>query len=166
MGKASKTVKTNALRIVAAEGIKHEVLTYPTDDGALDGVSVAAKIDMPMENVYKTLVTRGNGNQIYVFVIPVAETLDLKSAAQVVGAKRVEMVHVSEITPLTGYVKGGCSPIGMKKHYPTYIDASCLHLEKIVVSAGKIGIQLVIEPEALIRLVSANTTALTQRPLY
>ncbi|MDK2867349.1 MAG: Cys-tRNA(Pro)/Cys-tRNA(Cys) deacylase [Clostridiales bacterium] len=161
MGKGTKAVMTNALRIVAAEGIQHEILTYQTDDGALDGVSVAAKIDIPPEHVFKTLVTRGNDKQIYVFVVPVAETLNLKSAAQAVGAKRIEMVHVSEITPLTGYVKGGCSPIGMKKQYPTFFDVSCLGLDKIVVSAGKIGVQLVIEPKALLKLIKAETVALT-----
>jgi Cys-tRNA(Pro)/Cys-tRNA(Cys) deacylase len=161
MGKPIKTIKTNALRIVASAGVAHGILTYSTEDGALDGVSVAEKIGLPVEKVFKTLVTRGNDKQVYVFVVPVAETLDLKAAAQHVGAKRIEMIHVSEITPLTGYVKGGCSPVGMKKNYPTYIDSACLALDNMVVSAGKIGMQLVIAPSALIEMINAVVADLT-----
>ena len=122
--------------------------------------TVAGLIGKAPECVFKTLVARGASKSIYVFVIPVCGELDLKRAAKAAKEKSVEMVHVSEINALTGYVRGGCSPIGMKKQYKTFFDSSCLSLESIVVSAGKIGAQAELSPQELIRLTRAETAAL------
>lgn len=147
--------KTNAVRIVEKSKIPFTVQTYDHSDGAIDGVSVAAKLGQDPAQVYKTLVTRGASKNLYVFVIPVAKELHLKKAAKTVGEKSIEMIHVSEINKLTGYIRGGCSPIGMKKLYTTTIDVSAEELERIFVSAGKIGMQLGINPKDLAKLVNA-----------
>ena len=147
--------KTNAVRIVEKSKIPFTVQTYDHSDGAIDGVSVAAKLGQDPAQVYKTLVTRGASKNLYVFVIPVAKELHLKKAAKTVGEKSIEMIHVSEINKLTGYIRGGCSPIGMKKLYITTIDVSAEELEQIFVSAGKIGMQLGINPKDLAKLVNA-----------
>ena len=147
--------KTNAVRIVEKSKIPFTVQTYDHSDGAIDGVSVAAKLGQDPAQVYKTLVTRGASKNLYVFVIPVAKELHLKKAAKTVGEKSIEMIHVSEINKLTGYIRGGCSPIGMKKLYTTTIDASAEELERIFVSAGKIGMQLGVNPKDLAKLVNA-----------
>lgn len=141
--------KTNAQRMLEKEKLPYTAHTYDIEDGLLDGVSVAAKVGMPVEKVFKTLVTRGASKNIFVFVVPVALELNLKAAAKSVGEKSVEMIHVKEITPLTGYVKGGCSPIGMKKRYTTVVDASALLQETMVVSAGRIGDQIELSPQHL-----------------
>lgn len=141
--------KTNAQRMLEKEKLPYTAHTYNTQDGLLDGVSVANKVGMPAEKVFKTLVTRGVSKNIFVFIIPVALELNLKAAAKAVGEKSIEMIHVKEITPLTGYVKGGCSPIGMKKRYTTVADASALAQETIVVSAGRIGDQIELTPQHL-----------------
>ncbi len=141
--------KTNAQRMLEKEKLPYTAHTYDTQDGLLDGVSVANKVGMPVEKVFKTLVTRGASKNIFVFIIPVALELNLKAAAKAVGEKSVEMIHVKEITPLTGYVKGGCSPIGMKKRYTTVADASALTQETVVVSAGRIGDQIELTPQHL-----------------
>jgi len=148
--------KTNAVRIVEKSKIPFTVQTYDHSDGAIDGVSVAAKLGQDPAQVYKTLVTRGASKNLYVFVIPVAKELHLKKAAKTVGEKSIEMIHVSEINKLTGYIRGGCSPIGMKKLYTTTIDVSAEELERIFVSAGKIGMQLGINPKELAKLVNAK----------
>lgn len=142
-------VKTNAQRMLEREKLPYTAHTYDTSDGLLDGVSVANKVGMPVEKVFKTLITRGASKAIFVFVVPVAQELDLKAAAKSVGEKSVEMIHVKEITPLTGYVKGGCSPIGMKKRYTTVVDSSALSQEMMVVSAGRIGDQIELAPQHL-----------------
>ena len=147
--------KTNAVRIVEKSKIPFTVQTYDHSDGAIDGVSVAAKLGQDPAQVYKTLVTRGASKNLYVFVIPVAKELHLKKAAKTVGEKSIEMIHVSEINKLTGYIRGGCSPIGMKKLYTTTIDVSAEELERIFVSAGKIGMQLGVNPKDLAKLVNA-----------
>ena len=134
-------VKTNAIRLLDQKKISYELLTYEVDD-QLDGITVATKINYPVEVVYKTLVTRGNSKNIYVFVIPVATELDLKKAAKVVAEKKLEMIAVSEINGLTGYIRGGCSPVGMKKVYPTVIDVTAQQLDYFIVSGGKIGLQM------------------------
>ena len=123
-------------------------------DEAVDGVTVAALTGLDPERVYKTLVTRGAGKQIYVFVIPVTGELDLKKAAKAVGEKSIAMIHVSEINPLTGYVRGGCSPLGMKKLYRTCFHAAAEEKESIAVSAGKIGWQVELAPQQLIKLTN------------
>ncbi|MBQ3553613.1 MAG: Cys-tRNA(Pro) deacylase [Clostridia bacterium] len=149
--------KTNAMRMAEKEKIPFETYTYEAKDGAIDGVSVAQKLGQDETKVYKTLVTQGTSKNYYVFVIPVAEELDLKAAARSVGEKAVEMIKVSDINKVTGYIRGGCSPIGMKKQYKTVIDASCLLLDTMIFSGGKIGFQMEMAPDALIRLVGAET---------
>lgn len=138
--------KTNAQRMLEREKLPYSAHTYDTEDGLLDGVSVARKVGMPVEKVFKTLVTRGASKNIFIFVVPVALELNLKAAAKSVGEKSVEMVHVREITALTGYVKGGCSPIGMKKRYATVVDSSARGQKTIIVSAGRIGDQIELAP--------------------
>lgn len=145
-------VKTNAMRALEKAGIKYNSYTYDSD-GAIDGVSVAEKIGQPAEHVYKTLVTQGSSREYFVFVIPVAEELDLKAAARAVGEKAVEMIKVTDINKVTGYIRGGCSPVGMKKEYKTVLDSSCEALKTIIVSAGKIGHQIEVSPDDLVKLV-------------
>lgn len=134
--------KTNALRILDSKKIEYEIYTYESNDGKIDGVSVAQKVGMDTKKVYKTLVAQGNNKDIFVFVIPVEEELDLKKCAKVAEAKKVEMIPVKDIQKHTGYIRGGCSPIGMKKAYPTFIDSQAANLDSIIVSAGKIGMQV------------------------
>ncbi len=148
--------KTNAMRILDKQKISYQVSTYDASDGALDGISVAAKIGQPPELVYKTLVTQGKSKNYFVFVIPVEKELDLKSAARAVGEKSVEMIPVSEINKVTGYIRGGCSPVGMKKLFHTTIDTSAKELEYFFVSGGKIGLQLQLNPLNLSQLISAR----------
>lgn len=117
-------------------------MSYDNKDGKIDGVSVAEKIGKDPKTVYKTLVAQGSSKNLYVFVIPVAEELDLKKAAKIASEKKVEMIPVKDIQKWTGYIRGGCSPVGMKKHYKTYIDQSAKEIESIIVSGGKIGVQI------------------------
>ncbi|MGM7634805.1 Cys-tRNA(Pro) deacylase [Bacillus sp. Hm123] len=147
--------KTNAMRLLDAAKLTYETLVYENKDGKIDGISVANKIGKNQEIVYKTLVTSG-GKDLYVFVIPVAEELDLKKAAKAAGEKKLEMIPVKDIQKHTGYIRGGCSPIGMKKLYPTFIDASANSLETLIVSGGKIGIQLELKAADLINLTNGN----------
>ncbi len=156
-----KEQKTNAMRILEQKKIPYEASDYPHGDGPVDGVTVAALTGKEPDTVFKTLVAVGASRQHYVFVIPVAKTLDLKKAAAAVEEKSVAMVHVSEITPLTGYVRGGCSPVGMKKLFPTVFDASAEQIETIQVSGGRIGTQIALAPEALISLVRGKTADIT-----
>jgi len=149
--------KTNAMRILDKAGIKYGTYTYDHSDGLIDGVSVAHKLGQPVEWVYKTLVTQGASREYYVFIIPVAEELDLKAAARAVGEKSVTMIKVADINKVTGYIRGGCSPIGMKKQYKTVLDSSCLQIERIIVSAGKIGHQVELYPRDLISLIGCKT---------
>lgn len=117
-------------------------MSYDNKDGKIDGVSVAEKIGKDPKTVYKTLVAQGSSKNLYVFVIPVAEELDLKKAAKIASEKKVEMIPVKDIQKWTGYIRGGCSPVGMKKHYKTYIDQCAKEIESIIVSGGKIGVQI------------------------
>ncbi|CAM3829516.1 Cys-tRNA(Pro) deacylase [Mesobacillus zeae] len=149
-------VKTNAMRLLDQQSISYELLTYDNRDGKIDGISVAAKIGRPAEIVFKTLVATGTSKNIYVFIIPVQAELDLKKAAQAAGEKKVEMLPVKDIQKYTGYVRGGCSPLGMKKHYLTFIDDSAEQLEKMVVSAGKIGLQIEVVPAELLKAAQAE----------
>ena len=153
-------VKTNAIRLLDQKKISYELLTYEVDD-QLDGITVATKINYPVEVVYKTLVTRGNSNNIYVFVIPVATELDLKKAAKVVAEKKLEMIAVSEINGLTGYIRGGCSPVGMKKVYPTVIDVTAQQLDYFIVSGGKIGLQMKLNPKDLEKVITLRFEKVT-----
>ena len=155
-------VKTNAQRMLEKEKIPYLAHTYETGDGHIDGVSVAHKMGIDPAVVFKTLVTRGASKGIYVFVVPVALELNLKAAARAGGEKSVEMVAVKEITPLTGYVRGGCSPIGMKKHYPTVVDESARPLERMIVSAGRIGGQIELAPGDLQKATGCSFAAVAE----
>lgn len=155
------TQKTNVMRILDSAKINYNMYTYDSKGGAIDGVSVAGKIGQPVERVYKTLVTRGASNNFFVFVIPVSKELNLKAAARAVGEKSVEMIRVDEINKVTGYIRGGCSPIGMKKEYKTVIDSSCLGLETIIFSGGKIGFQVEVNPKELLDFIKAGIDSIT-----
>ena len=151
--------KTNALRILDSLGVPYEATEFETD-GAVSGVEAALRIGADESRVYKTLVTVGKSGAHYVFVIPVAEELDLKKAAAAAGEKNVSMLLSRLLLPLTGYVHGGCSPVGMKKQFPTFIDESAALLESIFVSGGRIGLQIKISPDDLAGAVEAKFTAL------
>ncbi|KON86026.1 cysteinyl-tRNA(Pro) deacylase [Sporosarcina globispora] len=148
--------KTNAMRMLDAQKVDYELITYDNLDGKIDGVSVAAKIGKDPKAVYKTLVVQGQSKQIYVFIIPVAEELDLKKAAKAAGEKKVEMIPVKDIQKLTGYIRGGCSPVGMKRQYPSFIDAKAAELDQIIVSGGKIGMQIELKVEDLEKAIRAD----------
>ena len=156
MSKKKKEEKTNVMRTLEQKKIPYTAHTYPTD-GPVDGVSVAKALAEDPAHVFKTRVTKSAGGNYYVFDIPVAENLDLKKAARAVGEKSVDMLPQKELLPLTGYVHGGCSPIGMKKQFPTVFHASALECETIMVSAGKIGFQVECRPGDLLSLVGADT---------
>ncbi|MCK6206788.1 Cys-tRNA(Pro) deacylase [Bacillus infantis] len=147
--------KTNAMRLLDAAKLEYNSLSYDSKDGKIDGVSVAGKIGRETELVYKTLVAQA-GRNVYVFIIPVKAELDLKKAAKAAGEKKVEMIPVKDIQKLTGYIRGGCSPVGMKKLYPTFIDSQGEQLESIIVSGGKIGLQIELAPERLKELIKAE----------
>lgn len=154
-------VKTNAMRILDRAGISYNTYTYDAKDGLIDGISVAEKVGKPLEQVYKTLVTQGTSREYYVFVIPVAEELDLKAAARSVNEKAIEMIKVTDINKVTGYIRGGCSPIGMKKDYITVLDSSCRAVDKFIISAGKIGYQIELPPEDLVRLINCSIESIS-----
>lgn len=154
-------VKTNVMRILDKENIVYNIYTYEVKDNSIDGISVANKLGISVEKVFKTLVTKGHSGDFYVFVIPVAKELNLKAAARSVEEKSVEMIKVNDMLKITGYIRGGCSPIGMKKAYTTVIDESSVDLDRIIVSGGKIGFQVEINPKDLIRLVNAKTSSIT-----
>ena len=154
--------KTNAMRILDSKKAEYTMLSYEARDGRIDGISVAEKIGRPKEAVFKTLVTQGSSKENFVFVIPVEGELDLKKAAKAAGDKKVEMIPVKDIQKLTGYIRGGCSPIGMKKQFRTFIDTSVLQQEKVIVSGGKIGIQVEIVPRQLIDTVNAELAELVK----
>ena len=157
-----KNLKTNVMRLLEQKKIPYTAHTYPHGDGeAPDGVSVARSLGQDPEAVFKTLVTRGASGGHYVFDIPVAATLDLKKAAKAVGEKSIAMILSRELLPLTGYIHGGCSPVGMKKLFPTVFHDSCLLQETICVSAGKVGYQVEVKPEELIALVRGRTADVT-----
>lgn len=149
-----KRLKTNAMRILDSKKISYEMLSYESEDGKIDGISVAHKIGVDEKNVFKTLVAQGTSKELYVFVIPVAEELDLKNAAKIAGEKKVEMIQVKDILKYTGYIRGGCSPIGMKKSYKTFFHESAKDLDFIIVSAGKIGHQIKLTPKDLREAIS------------
>ena len=158
MGK--KEVKTNAMRILERQKIPYTYETYECDEFT-DGIETADKLGYEHQYVYKTLVTTGKSGEHYVFVIPIAAELDLKKAAKAVGEKSVEMLHVKEITKVTGYVRGGCTAIGMKKQFPTVIDESACTQKLIYVSGGKIGMQIRLKPDDLKKAANAEYAAIT-----
>ena len=150
-----KEVKTNAIRILERNKIAYEQINYECDE-FIDGLHTAEKTGAPVEQSYKTLVMQGKSRQYYVFVIPIAEEVDLKAAARSVGEKSVEMIHVKDLTAITGYVRGGCSPLGMKKQFPTIIDASAQQYEDIYVSGGRIGTTIRLNPQDLAKVTRAT----------
>ncbi|WP_153125527.1 Cys-tRNA(Pro) deacylase [Peribacillus tepidiphilus] len=154
--------KTNAMRILDSEKIPYEMMTYSPDDGKIDGVSVAQKIGREAGIVYKTLVAQGASKSYYVFVIPVEAELDLKKAAKAAGEKKIEMIPVKDIQKVTGYIRGGCSPVGMKKQFPTFIDEAARSLDTIIVSGGKIGVQIELKVEDLVKATGAELMELTK----
>ena len=157
-----KEEKTNVMRILEQRGISYTAHTYEHEEGvAVDGVTVAQSLGQDPECVFKTLVARGASGNIYVFVIPVADSLDLKKAARAVGAKSIEMVQVKQINALTGYIRGGCSPVGMKKEYTTTFHETAEIIDTIMVSAGKIGYQVELAPMELIALVGGRMADIT-----
>lgn len=151
-----KPSKTNAMRILDSADIDYRISEYEVDESDLSGTHAAELLGIDPDIMFKTLVTRGYDNLLWIFVIPVKENLDLKKAAKVSGNKRIEMVHVKEILDLTGYVRGGCSPIGMKKQYPTYIDESATLYDEIYFSAGRRGQQIIMNPYELTDLIDAE----------
>ena len=158
-----KVQKTNAMRLLDSAGINYSMASYEYDESDhLSGVHAAQELGVSEDIVFKTLVTRGDGNAIFVFVIPVAESLDLKKAAKASGNKSIEMIHVKEIMDITGYLRGGCSPIGMKKAYPTFIDETAQLFDEIYFSAGKRGVQIILDPEILAEVSSAEFSDLTK----
>ena len=152
--------KTNVMRILERAGVAHQVHLYPTD-GALDAVSVAGMLGQEPDAVFTTLVTQGKSRAFYVFVIPGPQTLDLRRAAAACGEKSVEMLPQKLLLPTTGYIHGGCSPLGMKKAFPTFIDETAQLFDTICVSAGKIGAQVELAPDDLLRLSGAQYARLT-----
>ena len=153
--------KTNAMRLLDKAGISYTCKEYPVDESDLSGTHVAEAVGMPCECVFKTLVARGDKTGILVLCIPVHKEVDLKKAARASGNKKVEMVQMKELLGLTGYIRGGCSPIGMKKKYPTFIDESCKEMDEIAVSAGVRGAQLLLAPAILADFTEAQILPLT-----
>ena len=155
--------KTNVMRLLEAAGIAYRTAEYEYDEANLSGLHAAEQVGMDAEQVFKTLVTRGDKTGILVFCIPVDMELDLKKAASVSKNKKVEMTHMKELLGLTGYIRGGCSPLGMKKQYATFFDASVQGLETVMVSAGRVGFQIEAAPADLLRLTGASTADLAAR---
>lgn len=145
-----KEVKTNAMRILESMKIEFQHYTYECEE-FIDGIQIADMLGLPHEKVYKTLVTKGNSKNYFVFVIPIAQELDLKAAARSVGEKSVEMIPVKDINTVTGYIRGGCTAIGMKKQYVTGIDSSAQNLPAMIVSGGRIGSQIELAPADLMK---------------
>lgn len=156
----AENIKTNVMRILEKENIPHTVHFYDPDKG-IDGVSVAAQLGQDPQAVFKTLVTQGKSRAFYVFVIPVGATLNLKRAANACGEKSIEMIAQKILLPTTGYIHGGCSPVGMKKAFPTFIDETAQLFDTICVSAGKIGAQVELPPDDLLRITCAQFAQLT-----
>ena len=154
-------IKTNAMRMLNAAKLPFEIMEYEVDESDLSGTHIAEQIGLPCEMVFKTLVAKGDKTGPLVFCIPAAEELDLKAAASLTGNKRIEMVHVKDLLGLTGYIRGGCSPVGMKKKFPTFVDESALEHPKITISSGARGAQLLISTEALLQFTQAKTLPLT-----
>ena len=154
--------KTNAMRMLDRAKVPYTPHTYETDGEHVDGITVATSIGEPLERVYKTLVTAGKSGGHYVFVIPVAAELDLKKAAKAVGEKSVQMIHVKDITAITGYVRGGCSPLGMKKQFPTVVHESAASFDKIYISGGRVGTSITVNPDALLKVTRGQYADIIQ----
>lgn len=156
----SKEIKTNAMRILDKNKIAYEFIQYECDN-FIDGLHTAQKTGAPVEQSFKTLVAQGKSRQYYVFVVPIAEEVHLKNAARAVGEKSIELIPVKEITKVTGYVRGGCSPLGMKKNFPTIIHSSAQNFDKIYISGGRLGTSIVLNPQDLARVTGAQFAPIT-----
>ena len=150
-----KEVKTNAMRILDKKNISYEVFQYECSE-FIDGLHTAEKTGAPVEQSFKTLVLQGKSGQYYVFVIPVAEELDLKIAAKEAGEKNVALLHVKDINKVTGYIRGGCTPVGMKKQYPVFVHGSAKGFERIIISGGRLGAQIFLNPDDLIKVTGGK----------
>ena len=157
---AKKETKTNAMRILESAGIHYTLHTYDVSDDLIDGVSVAKKCGENPEQVFKTLVTVGNDREHYVFVVPVAQKLNLKACAIAAGVKNVEMIPQKELLPLTGYIHGGCSPVGMKKPFVTIFDETMILFDTILVSGGRVGMQVEAAPDDLLKITNGRTASI------
>lgn len=155
MAKKEKQVKTNAMRILDKNKIQYKVNYYQCDE-FIDGMHIADKLSQPYEISFKTLVTKGKSGEHYVFVLPVDKEIDMKKAAKSVSEKSIEMVHVKDIKDLTGYIRGGCTSIGMKKQFATVIDSSVMNFPEVIISGGALGIQIFISPDDLIKVTGAS----------
>ena len=162
MAKRSEFPKTNAMRRLDSAKIPYEIMTYTVDENDLSGTHIADQIGIPYEQCFKTLVAVGDKTGPLVFCIPCDKEIDLKLAASITGNKRIEMIHVKDLLALTGYIRGGVSPIGMKKKFPTYIDETAILFDRITVSSGMRGAQLLLSVEALLPFVEAKAVAVTQ----
>ena len=156
-----KTPKTNALRLLEQHKVSFELLEYEVNNGEFNGVTNEDRPHYPIERVFKTLVTTAGPGKLYIFVIPIGKELNLKTAAKVAGEKKVEMLHLKDLLQYTGYVRGGCSPVGMIKLYPTFIDNEALQMGKIVVSAGKVGLHMMVSATDLASVVKADFQTIT-----
>ena len=154
---AKKETKTNAMRMLESAGINYTLHTYDVSDDLVDGVSVAKKCGEDPEQVFKTLVTVGNDKEHYVFVVPVAQKLNLKACAKAAGVKSVEMIPQKELLPLTGYIHGDCSPVGMKKPFTTIFDETMILFDTILVSGGRVGTQVEVAPDDLLKITNGTT---------
>ena len=152
----AKEGKTNAMRILDSNKIEYITHSYENKDNKIDGVAVAQKIGKDVDSVFKTLVTQGHSKEFYVFVIPVAEELDMKKASKIANEKSIEMIHVKDINAITGYIRGGCSPLGMKKIFKTFIQEEALLFDTIVFSGGKIGAQIEMNPNNLETVINCS----------
>lgn len=161
MAKKEKEIKTNAMRILDREKVPYEVVSYECDE-FIDGVHIANQLGQPYEISFKTLVTVGKTGNYYVFVLPVDKEVDFKKAARCAGEKSVEMLHVKDINAVTGYIRGGCTPIGMKKLYKTFIHETAKNYDKIIISGGQIGLQIHLNPMDLSKLVRGEFADLIQ----
>lgn len=158
----AKVKKTNALRQLDQRHIPYELQTYDVSDGKIDGVSVAKKTEQPMDTIFKTLVLTDE-KEAFVAIIPVAEAVDLKKVARLVGVKKLDLLPLSQLTKVTGYERGGCSPIGMKKQLPTLLDQRAETLEEMIVSAGRVGMQMKVKVNDLVALTDATIAPLTKQ---
>lgn len=157
-----KITKTNAARLLDKAKIAYDLIPYEVDESDLSATHVAEQLNEPVEQVFKTLVLKGDKTGYFVCIIPGAEELDLKKAAKVSGNKKCDMIPMKELLPITGYIRGACSPFGMRKLFPTYIHASCVTYDRIYVSAGQRGLQIHLAPTDLIKEIRAEVTDLVQ----
>lgn len=156
-----KEVKTNAMRILEKNKIEYQMIQYECGE-FIDGLHTAEITGAPVEQSFKTLVMQGKSRQYYVFVVPIADEVDLKAAAKAAGEKSVEMIHVKDITAVTGYVRGGCSPLGMKKQFPTFLHESAAGYNNIYISGGRIGTSIIVNPDDLLKVVRGTYADLIQ----